>query len=50
MLIANIHVIAEPSGVVGLAAALFGKLPSELTSVGIVISGGNVDPEFLKTL
>lgn len=50
MLMANVHIIAEPSGVVGLAAALFGKLPQGIQNVGVVISGGNVDPDFLKTL
>jgi len=40
----------EPSGAVGVAAVLFGKLPKALGRVGIVISGGNVDLEFLKEL
>lgn len=50
MIMNHLHVIAEPSGVVGFATALFGKLPPGIKNVGVVISGGNVDPEFLKTL
>jgi hypothetical protein len=29
---------------------LFGMLPLEIKSAGVVISGGNVDLDFLKTL
>jgi threonine dehydratase len=37
----------EPSGAVPVAAVLFHKLPKEIRSVGVVISGGNVDFEEL---
>jgi threonine dehydratase len=49
-LLERVKILAEPSGAVALAAVLFGMLPMEIKSVGVVISGGNVDVDFLKTL
>lgn len=49
-LLERVKILVEPSGAVSLAAVLFGKLPSEIKSAGVVLSGGNVDLEFLKTL
>ncbi len=46
----RMKIVVEPSGAVAAAAVLFQKIPAELRRVGIVISGGNVDLEFLKTL
>jgi threonine dehydratase len=43
----RMKILVEPTGAVAAAAALFGKLPKELKRVGVVISGGNVDPEAL---
>ena len=40
----HLKVVAEPGGSVALAAVLAGKLPARGRVVGIVISGGNVDP------
>jgi threonine dehydratase len=34
--------VAEPSGAVGVAALLAGKLDVSSRSVGVVLSGGNV--------
>lgn len=42
--------VIEPSGAVGIAAALHGKLPAHVRRVGIIISGGNIDPELLAGL
>ncbi len=39
----HLKLVIEPGGAVSLAAALHGKLPLRGT-VGIVVSGGNVDP------
>ena len=39
--------VVEPSGVVGAAAVLNGKLAGAAERVGVVISGGNVDAEAL---
>ncbi|HEY3826254.1 MAG TPA: threonine/serine dehydratase [Bryobacteraceae bacterium] len=49
-LLERMKVLVEPSGAVALAAVLFGMLPREIKSAGVVISGGNVDLDFLKTL
>lgn len=39
--------VVEPSGAVSVAAALFQKLPREVKRVGLIVSGGNMDPETL---
>jgi threonine dehydratase len=49
-LLERMKIVVEPSGAVALAAVLFGMLPLEIKSVGVVLSGGNVDIDFLKTL
>jgi threonine dehydratase len=49
-LLERMKILVEPSGAVGVAALLFGMLPVEIKRVGVVISGGNVDLDFLKTL
>jgi threonine dehydratase len=41
-----LKLVVEPGGSVGLAAMLAGKLPTEGRTLGVVLSGGNVDPEF----
>lgn len=49
-LMERMKIVVEPSGAVGVAAALFGKLPAGIRRAGVIISGGNMDPAFLKTL
>jgi threonine dehydratase len=46
-LLLRLKILVEPSGAVPAAALLFGKLPPEIRSVGVVLSGGNVDFEDL---
>ena len=46
-LLAELKVVVEPSGAAAAAAVLFGKLPKGLRSVGVILSGGNVDLEEL---
>jgi threo-3-hydroxy-L-aspartate ammonia-lyase len=42
------HLVAEPTGAVGAAAVMSGRLPLPRGArVGVVISGGNIDPELL---
>src|ERR671922_2388472 len=42
------HLVTEPTGAVAAAAVLSGRLPlSRGARVGVVLSGGNVDPEVL---
>lgn len=46
-----LKLVVEPGGAVALAALLAGKLPTRGRKVGIVLSGGNVDPAvFAKAL
>ena len=49
-LLERVKILVEPSGAVALTAVLFGMLPAEIKSAGVVLSGGNVDLDFLKTL
>jgi threonine dehydratase len=46
-LLLRLKILVEPSGAVSAAAVLFHKLPSNIGSVGVVLSGGNVDFEDL---
>jgi threonine dehydratase len=46
-LLERLKVLVEPSGAAAAAAVLFGKLPPGIASVGVVLSGGNVDFEQL---
>jgi threonine dehydratase len=41
----HLKLVIEPGGAVALAAALTGKLPARGRTVGVVVSGGNVDAE-----
>lgn len=42
----TLKLVVEPGGAVGLAALLAGKVKPFGSTVGLVLSGGNVDPEF----
>jgi len=46
----RMKMLVEPSGAVPAAALFHGRLPEGLKKVGAIISGGNVDLEFLQTL
>jgi threonine dehydratase len=46
-LLFRMKILVEPTGAVAAAAALFGKLPRDVERVGVVLSGGNVDPDAL---
>jgi threonine dehydratase len=46
-LLSRLKILVEPSGAAAAAAVLFRKLPQDLRSVGVVLSGGNVDLEQL---
>jgi len=46
-LLLRLKILVEPSGAVSAAAVLFRKLPADVRSVGVVLSGGNVDFEDL---
>jgi threonine dehydratase len=49
-LLSRMKIVTEPSGAVAAAAVLHGKLPREIQSVGILISGGNVDFDVLGSI
>lgn len=40
----HLKIVAEPGGAVALAAVLAGKIEARGKTVGVVVSGGNVDP------
>jgi len=46
-LLTRLKLLVEPSGAVAAAAVLHHKLPRDLHSVGVILSGGNVDFEEL---
>lgn len=46
----RMKLVAEPTGVVGVAAVLQGRLPPECCRVGVILCGGNLDPALLRTL
>ncbi|MCO5175957.1 MAG: pyridoxal-phosphate dependent enzyme [Thermomicrobiales bacterium] len=48
--ITRMKIVIEPSGAVAVAAAMSGLLPDDARNVGIIISGGNIDPSVLATL
>jgi len=48
MLALRARIVVEPTGAVGAAAVLAGKLPVPRGArVGVVLSGGNIDPDLL---
>jgi len=49
-LLAHLKILVEPSGAVGAAALLFHKLPAEIRSAGVILSGGNLDLDQLPAL
>jgi threonine dehydratase len=46
-LLLRLKILVEPSGAVPAAAVLFRKLPAGIRTIGVVLSGGNVDFEEL---
>jgi threonine dehydratase len=48
-LLTRLKILVEPSGAVGAAALLFHKLPSDIGSAGVILSGGNLDLDQLES-
>jgi threonine dehydratase len=48
-LLYRLKLLVEPSGAVGAAALLRGKLPPDIKTAGVILSGGNVDAEMLAS-
>ncbi|KAB8144941.1 pyridoxal-phosphate dependent enzyme [Chloroflexia bacterium SDU3-3] len=49
-LLLRMKLVVEPSSAVVVAAAMAGKLPAGPRRVGMIITGGNIDPEVLSSL
>ncbi|MFN0170489.1 MAG: threonine/serine dehydratase [Bryobacteraceae bacterium] len=49
-LLTRLKILVEPSGAVPAAAVLFGRLPKDIRTAGVILSGGNVDYEVLAKL
>ncbi|HUP18663.1 MAG TPA: pyridoxal-phosphate dependent enzyme [Gemmatimonadota bacterium] len=50
LLLSRTKLLVEPTGALGLAAALEGLLPEDARRVGVILSGGNVDLDALARL
>jgi len=46
----RMKLLVETSGATAAAAVMFKKLPADVKRVGVVLSGGNIDPDQLKQL
>ena len=46
----RMKLLVEPSGAAAAAAVMFRKVPDDLRRVGVVLSGGNIDPSVLATV
>lgn len=49
-ILTRMKLLAEPSGAVGAAAVLHKKLPAGIRSVGVILSGGNIDLDVLAEI
>jgi threonine dehydratase len=49
-LLMRMKILVEPSGAVAAAAVLHRKLPSDISSAGVILSGGNVDLDLLSEI
>lgn len=46
----RMKILVETSGVAAAAAVMFKKLPADIKRVGVILSGGNIDPDLLQEL
>ncbi len=46
----RMKILLEPTGATAAAAVLFGKLPKNIRRIGVILSGGNIDPQALARL
>jgi threonine dehydratase len=49
-LLSRLKLVTEPSGAVPAAAVLHRKLPQDIQSVGVILSGGNIDFDMLAEI
>jgi threonine dehydratase len=45
-LLTRMKILVEPSGAASAAAVMTGKIPASVQRIGVILSGGNVDPGF----
>jgi threonine dehydratase len=50
LMLFRMKILVEPSGAAAAAAVLFNKIPPDVKSIGVVLSGGNIDPQALARL
>ncbi len=50
LLLTRMKLLVEPTGTLAAAAVLDGLIPEDARRVGVILSGGNVDPETLARL
>ncbi|HKR62043.1 MAG TPA: threonine/serine dehydratase [Pyrinomonadaceae bacterium] len=46
----RMKLLVEPSGAAAAAAVLHGKLPEDTKRIGVILSGGNIDPAALASI
>src|SRR5215510_10817368 len=46
----RMKILVETSGVTAAAAVMFKKLPADVRRVGVILSGGNIDPDLLQSI
>lgn len=46
----RMKLLVEPTGALAAAAVLFDRLPKRVRRVGVILSGGNIDGDFLASL
>jgi threo-3-hydroxy-L-aspartate ammonia-lyase len=46
----RMKLLVEPTGATPVAAVMFGKIPTDIRRVGVILSGGNIDPSTLVKL
>lgn len=49
-LLFRLKILVEPTGAAAVASVLHDKLPRDLKRIGVIISGGNIDPQMLASL
>ena len=46
----RMKILVETSGVTAASAVMFKKLPADVRRVGVILSGGNIDPDLLQSV
>jgi threonine dehydratase len=46
----RMKILVETSGATAAAAVMFKKIPADVRRVGVILSGGNIDPDLLQSV